>query len=272
MRRTGAVFVVVAALGVVVVTAQQTKPRFEVASVKPQPEPLSFQNMATAGMRVRPGGVFTSSHASLMSLIWFAYDLRTFEVAGAPDWARRELFDISARAGSDVPEAQVKLMVRSLLEDRFKLVAHSEKRELPFVAIVLARPDGQLGPYIRRLEDDCTIATASEVKKQFPPRPEMKGGGTARGACQPLSSMADGLTLLPPQETVYLDKTGLSGKFVWELRAASLSLTPDPASNADPNLPPFREALADQLGLKLESRRGPIDVLVIDSVQRPTEN
>lgn len=92
------------------------------------------------------GGVVNVTKITVLSAVVYAYDLKHYQVVGGPDWIRNDRFTISARAGRSVPDAQIKLMLQSLLEDRFKLVTHAEQRDMPFRALVVARADGRLGP------------------------------------------------------------------------------------------------------------------------------
>src|SRR5688500_11728978 len=125
-----AVWIAAVLLGWTVVAAQ-SKLTFEVASIRPQPAPHSAASAGTAGPRVRPGGTFSSSHITVESLLTFAYDLRwPYQVIGGPDWIRQDMFQMDARAGREVSRDQIKLMVDSLLQDRFKLVFHREQREM----------------------------------------------------------------------------------------------------------------------------------------------
>ena len=103
-----------------ILTAQQPAPRFEVASVK---RTDSRTPSSAPVPRAQPGGRFRADIATVESLVWFAYGVRTDLIVGEPDWARQDRFEISAKADADAPADQIKLMVRSLLEDRFKLVA-----------------------------------------------------------------------------------------------------------------------------------------------------
>ena len=257
----------------VVVVAQPAKPRFEVVSIKPQREPINAATLRGAAPRVMPGGVFNPTRASVLSLLTFAYDLKPYQILGGPDWVRRDVFHIDARAGFDAPADQIKQMVQSLLDDRFKLITHRAQRDMPYSALVVARADGRLGPYLRELPDDCTPEAVAEARKEFPPRPRVDGPVMSI-QCGTMSSLVDGINALstaasPPM----VDGTKLRGKFVIEMRASSM--IPSPVASvaaSDPSLPSFTAALEEQLGLKLEERRGPIDVVVIESVQQPTEN
>ena len=269
-----AIAVVAASSVVIGIAAQSAKPVFELASVRPQREPVNPANLRGAAPRAAPGGVFSATRANVISLLRFAYDLKPHQVVGGPDWVRRDMFQIDARAGFDASAGQIKQMVQSLLEDRFKLVTRWDERTMDYFAVVVARSDGRLGPYLRALPDDCTAAAVAEARKQFPARPDVGGGGLLYFQCVTLSNALDALSPVAMMESAppILDETKLPGKFVMELKASSVipGVVSEPA--ADPSLAPFAVALEEQLGLKLQSRRGPVKVLTIDSVQQPSEN
>ena len=259
---------VVVASVVVALSAQATKPAFEVASVRPQMEPYSSASMRTAGPRVHPGGVFNSSHVTVESLLAFAHDLMPYAIIGGPDWMRQEMFQIDARAGRDASRDEVKLMVGSLLEDRFKLIARREQREMGVEALVLAHPDGRLGPSLRRV-DDC-VAARREMATQSP---TLTVEASSMSACSAgLSGLARTLSLDLYLGKPVIDATGLKGSFYYTVYSRNVMLEPSAAAANDPKYPSLTVALNEQLGVKLESRRVPFEVLVIDSVQRPTEN
>ena len=270
MVRTGGVWALLVIIGVCSVAARQSKPAFEIASVRRQLEPRPLRALGTG---VKPGGVFNLTHATVQSLAMFAYDLKPHQIVGSPEWTRRDNFHIDARAGFDASADQVKQMVRSLLETRFKLVARREQRVMQYLAMVVARSDGRLGPYLRKLPDDCSPAMAADARKQFPPRPSTEGPLTY-GQCMTVSGMVDLLSALATMSASVpiVDETGLSGKFVYELRAESMIPGAVASGSSDPSLPSFTVALEEQLGLKLESQRAEVPVLVIDSVERPSEN
>jgi len=247
--------------------AAQEKPRFEVASVKRTESPA----FSTAPIpRAFPGGRFRADFTTVTGLLWFAYGVRQDFIAGGPEWVRRDTFEISATAATDAAADQIRLMVQSLLADRFKLVTHIEPREMRFLALVRARSDGQPGPDLVRI-DECSAAAVNELRQKFPDRyPTPRGGVTSGCSSTGLGNLADLLTLAG---TPVIDATGFTDSFYYSLRSgfspASALLG---ATRSDPNLPELSTALEEQLGLKLESRRGPRDVLVIDSVEQPTEN
>ena len=229
--------------GVVTLSAQTPRPTFEVASVRkhdstqPLSLPGSFPN-------VRRGGVFSPTNITVSKLVLFAYDLMEFQMVGGPDWIGEDLFAINARAGGEAPTEQIRLMVRSLLEDRFRLVARMEQREMKFLALRFARSDRSLGPYLQRLPDDCNAASAREAATKLPRRNDStRGGANVTGRCSQIN-----LANVAAREmgTPVLDQTGLTGK--WNL---DLSFAPGArATDVNANLASFPVALEEQLGLK----------------------
>ena len=167
-------------------------------------------------------------------------------------------------------------MVQSLLEDRFKLIVREEPRQISLFALVPARADGLLGPNMQKTDDYGN----RETRPALPPQP---AGATLSSGCGTMSSVA----LLATRwiRGPVIDRTGITGTFRFFMHISSedspvfdaLPGLPALARSGerpvgDPNLPSFRDALRDQLGLRVESVRGPLDVLVIESVQQPTEN
>jgi uncharacterized protein (TIGR03435 family) len=256
---------------------------FEVASVKPTRSgaPLPF---------VRSPGRFTA-RAPLSVLIQNAYQLlQDGQLIGGPGWLTSDRFDIVATASGSPSPDQISAMLRALLADRFKLVVHTETRELPIYALVLARDDRRLGARIRPAAADCPGPRGgADGPTPAPSRPGGRtpcgmrfGRGNVAAEGIPLALVADRLASLVGR--VVVDKTELEGNFDLDLdwtpdnwRMAQLppdasQLPPDapqiPA--VDPNGPSLFTALQEQLGLKLEPTRGAVDVLVIDSVSQPT--
>ena len=258
-----------------ILTAQQPVPRFEVASVKPaESRPLSATSVLRVMPRVLPGGRFDAGLATVEDLLWFAYDLRQHRIVGGPSWVRqdgfeiRDRFEISAKAANDAPADQIRLMVRSLLEDRFKLVTHMERREMQVLALVRARHDGPLGPGLIPM-DECSPAIVNTLRRDSPEKYPTPGGGLLSGcSSKGLGDLAALLTI--GQGTPVIDATGLTDSFYYAIRSQSAAL--GRAANTGSDLPALSTALAEQLGLRLQSRKGPVDVLVIDSVERPTPN
>jgi uncharacterized protein (TIGR03435 family) len=274
MRR---ILLVAAAL---LATAQTPRPAFDAASVKLNTAHQGIVRVATFPTRL------SAVNANLRLLLRYAYNLPDFRMIGGPDWMDTERFDIEGSAGATVAFDDIRAMTRTMLEDRFKLRAHLESRDQPIMLLTVARRDGKLGDQIKPSSDECLPIVPP---KGFPPPPPPPPGGAPRegpgcpsllgaGAVSGRKLSIDRLitTLSPYVNRVIVDRTNLSGVFDLELRwlpdmlpfAAGAGLPPPPI--ADPDAPPLFTAIQEQLGLKLESARGPVDVLVIDGVEKPT--
>jgi uncharacterized protein (TIGR03435 family) len=268
-------------------------PTFEVASVKP-----NRSGERGRLFRFPPGGQFTATNMQLRDLIRFAYGLQEFQISGGPNWVDSDHFDIVAKAeGNPAPE-QVRLMMRALLAERFKLTVHNELKELPIYALVVANRDGKLGSQLQRSGADCvpmrpppggTLPPLPSAAAG-PPRPPDPNGPPRCGAMfgparitareMTMTQLANGLTMLVRR--VVIDRTGLSGGFDLDVDFTPDQMPPagqaqvppgaPPLPSIDPNGPSIFTALQEQLGLKLDPRRGPVDVLVIDRVEHPTED
>jgi uncharacterized protein (TIGR03435 family) len=264
-RLLGAVGIVAVAGAIAVTLAAQApaSPAFEAASVK-------RNTTRRGGTSVQPGGRFVATGTPLEQLILFAFDITPVQLVGAPDWASTEWFDVNATAGHDARTDEVRLMLQSFLEDRFHLALRKEQREMPIHEIVLARGDGRIGQRLVQVssEDECRTAPP-----KLPQRPATGVGTATAGGCGPISQLSR--AVFQAVQTAVVDKTGLTGTWYWNMYfdASMLVGTPDSQRvNPDPNLPSFPTALEEQLGLKLRSTRGPVDVLVIDRVEHPTDD
>ena len=268
LRMTTTLLVILGAVHAIEATLPaQTRPAFEVASVRKVEVP---ERVFPRPMTL-PGGVFNPGNITVAGLILYAFDIQDFQMAGGPDWIRDQFFNVNARAGREVPADQVRLMVQSLLADRFGLVMHREARDMRYLALVTARSDGSVGPYLLRRGEDCDAAKSAEARKALPPRERPTSGPMALGACTAMSDFARLLSGVRKTPTV--DKTGLSGRWTYEMFYTPDPLTGSPqAGPPDSGLPSLETALTEQLGLELTPERGPIEVLVVDSVQQPTEN
>jgi uncharacterized protein (TIGR03435 family) len=246
------------------------KPSFEVASVK-----LNKSGEPGMSMQTQPGGRFIATNIPLGMLIRNAYELQESQLAGLPDWAASERFDITAKAEQDIAPTTQKpsrhqLMLQSLLEERFNFKAHIETRDLPGYALVVARPDGKLGPQMKQSDVDCAALAAARRAGGPPPplasgerRPcSMRmGRGTLTAGSMTMANLAG--TLSSAVQRAVVDRTGLTGGF-------DLDLTYSTEQSADTTSPSLFTAVQEQLGLKLDSVRLPTDVLVVDSIERPT--
>jgi uncharacterized protein (TIGR03435 family) len=218
-----------------------------------------------------------------------ALPLLDSQVIGGPDWLDTDKFDVVATtpaATQPTPPPQSRQMALRLLLERFKLKAHWETRELPVYVLTKARADGTLGSGLTPTSDaECEKAraagsppmpAAAPPGQPQPPMPPPNCGGiqfgpgqlTARGA--PMELFVQTLTSVPVVTGIdrpVIDRTGIQGNYGFALKFA-----PAGAANADPERPELVTALREQLGLKLEGTRAPVDVLVIDSVEKPTPN
>jgi bla regulator protein blaR1 len=262
---------------------------FEAASVKPN----QSRNCERDGDLA--GGRFAMTCATLRELITFAYPRQDgrlrfeIEIAGGPSWMNADRFDVIGKApdglglGVDAGNTaagaatsaeltsirRIRTMAQALLADRFRLAVHNELRDLPVYDLQVDRNDGRLGPQLKKVDVDCVSERGSNVPC---------GGFTT---IAPGHIVAHAVTLplfaqylqLPASRTV-LDRTGLQGTFDLELQ-----YTPDRLQIRGPETPATDPAgvsvftaVREQLGLKLESTKAPVDVLVIDKAEKPTRD
>jgi uncharacterized protein (TIGR03435 family) len=257
------------------------KPSFEAASIKP-----NKSGSPLLGILPQPGGRFTATNVSLGLLIRNAYQLPIFRMSGGPDWIESDRFDVVATAGYDAPQAELRLMVQTLLAERFKLNAHTEAREQPVYELVMARGDGRLGPNLRRSEVDCAGADwPSSFPESVTPRCGFIGSApdveiwSGRSRFELRGTSVEGFArfLQGAVRRYVFDRTGLDGYFNGEFDfTVEMGPPPPPRGIQDPydrpSFPTIFTVLPEQLGLKLESTRGPVDVLVIDHAERPTQD
>jgi uncharacterized protein (TIGR03435 family) len=276
--------VVLAAVAVVAVTTPilaQSKPRFDVASVKPTAGGqvrVGDKIWTTAGLNFKPGGAFEAVNVTLGSIIRFAYGLRDFQTVGAPEWVDTERFDIQARGPQGAPDSDNPLRLQSLLAERFALNVHRETRDRPSYALVLARADGSLGPRLRRSQ----VPSASGLGNGQCAPPGPPGPFNLRLCGVTMAQLADRYLQMYMDRTV-IDRSGLAGGFDLVLHfenrmipgvglGGGLPPSPQAAEPPAPDAVSIFTALEEQLGLKLEPQTGPAEVLVIDHVERPTAN
>jgi uncharacterized protein (TIGR03435 family) len=272
---------------------QAAQPQFEVASIKP-----SDPNDRRMMFRMTPGGGINLHGVTLKTLVQQAYDVREFQIAGGPGWISADKYDITAKpenASGEAPsdplqlsdeqrktlQEQTRLRTQALLADRFQLKIHRETKELPVYALVVAKN----GPTLKE-NSGANEGLGRGLMRMSPGHLVAQQAGLAF-LVQNLAQML-GRTVL--------DQTDLKGTYDFELNFAaepgrggvfggpgvgdgapppppgagpSLIKEPPPA---DPNGPTIFTALQEQLGLKLESKKGPVDIIVIDRVEKPSEN
>jgi len=281
------------------------KTTFDVASVKLSKGPFVSPNFpVNAGEAYRPTGGSFRADFPLWTYIQFAYKIAPAEdqsreiLAHLPKWVTTDRYRIDARGPTDATKDQMRLMIRSLLAERFQLSAHFEVKEAAVFNLALAK-SGTLGPKLRPHAEGptCDAAAlsaptparvirgdAAAGPENFPPMCDSfaiirKSGGALMLAGYRNATMdmlAASLAGFVGQGRPVIDKTGLSGRFDFTMEWAPETSSAPPSDG--PTMPPERlgptplQALRDQLGLKLEAARGPVRILVIDRVERPSEN
>lgn len=275
---------------------------FEVASIKPSE---AEANMIRIG--ASPGGRWTASGITLRILIQQAYDMRDYQISGTPGWASTDRYDIVAKAENPNPtREQIREMLRSLLAERFKMKAHLETKELPIYALVVGKGGHKLKlseiqpvkegapPDAPKTTGHMTGGAGAGVSAG-----SGAGGGVSAGTADSVKRGAQmmrmgrgqlnaqgvaiaGLVGMLAQQLgrPVIDKTDLKGNYDFDLE-----WTPDETHRmigpgtgteapmpADPSGPSIFTAVQEQLGLKLEAQKGPVDTLVIESVEKPSGN
>jgi uncharacterized protein (TIGR03435 family) len=257
------------------------KLEFEVATVKPAVLPTG------PSPRVGPGTADPSrvnyAYASMKNLLMAAYDMKINQITG-PAWIDSNRYDIMATVPPGATKEQVKVMLQNLLADRFKLVVHRETREMPLYELVVARGGSKMKPYVvdpnaPKFEPGKLVFDKAGVPIPPPGSLMMSmGSGRRRIAASKQSISKLTTTLAVEVQRPVIDKTGLDGEYDYSLEflpegpnAYPPGQAPPPPSNADP--PTILVAVQEQLGLKLEPKKGPVEMLVVDSGEKtPTEN
>ncbi len=269
-------------------------PAFEVATVKP-----NNSGDGRVMMQNQPGR-YVATNVTLRLLIRNAYQLQDFQITGGPGWMASDHFDINAKVPDEframAPPAPgagpgpLQLMIRALLTERFKLAIHNETKDAPIYALILARADGKLGPGLKKSSVDCAALFAAGRARggAMPPPPQpgermqcgMRiGPGNLMGGGALMPQFANTLGMFAGR--IVVDRTGLEGPY-----DVDLTWTPDqmprPAGDGpppqingvaiDPNGPSLFTAVQEQLGLKLDSQRGPVEMIVVDRAEKPVEN
>ena len=260
---------VVAFLTAIAAGHAQEHPRWEVGSIKRNTSNSGVANWSTRGEKL------LAMNVSALTLLQDAFPYESYRMLNVPGWASSERYDVTAVASGPVDQGQQRRMMQMLLADHFHLVTHTEIRQLDTYSLVLARADGQLGPQIERWDADCEALRKAGQLPESPPfttfealavlRPcqTAQGAGLYSAGGQPLATLAR--VLGGELGALVMDRTGLKGNFNILLR-----WNRDPSrTDLDAKFPSLMTALQEQLGLKLESRREPVEVLVIDRLERP---
>jgi uncharacterized protein (TIGR03435 family) len=265
-----------AACAVMLSAQTSPKPEFDVASIKPN---IAAQR-GGASNTFLSGGRYVGTIVSLRRLIGVAYQpLLSQQIVGGPAWINTELYDVTAKAEGNPTADTLRLMLQSLLADRFKLRTHIEKRDSPVFALGLARSDGKLGSQLTPGTVDCSAHRGDAPPPDAtPPPPAMPECGFRVSVSVPqpqpdgtrppshFAMIAKGVTMeqltkelstIGPVGRIVLDRTGLAGGFDVNLTFETDSIF---------------TSIREQLGLKLDSTTAPVDFLVIDAAEHPSQN
>ncbi len=290
-----AAFTVPVVIGMINAPAIEAEPpaatRFDVASVKPTSQ-QGPDIQGNGNVRILPGGHLLAEKVLLRYFIQSAYELKPFQISGGPAWINSAHYDIDAKAEGNPNRSQMHLMMRVLLEDRFKLKLHHETKQLPVYEVIVAKG----GPKLPQSKEGGCIAPDPNGGP-LPPAPGQpipcgrilmmmsSAGAQMRGAKVSMADLVGILSNVLGRTVV--DKSGFQGTF-----DVHLEFTPDetlgglptpppaplPAGDSVRSAPPpdshgnIFAAMQEQLGLKLKSAKGPAHMLVIDSVERPSAN
>jgi uncharacterized protein (TIGR03435 family) len=246
--------------------APQDLPAFEVASVKPS-SPQSIR-MFDGGPGSHDPGMISWSRATLNDLLYYAYGLQDSEQISGPEWLANEPYDIAAKIPTATTKAQFQTMLQGLLAERFKVELHHQTRDFPVYYLVIAKNV----PKLKEPNSDTDREGFPHIPAGRPGISMNFSGGRARLTARQrlLSDLAQILRV--PAGRQVLDQTGLTGEYDFTLEFSLREMTGQPSTDAD-SVPSLFDALPQQLGLKLEDRKAPFDVLVIDHAERvPTGN
>jgi uncharacterized protein (TIGR03435 family) len=262
-------------LGLLDAAAQSSstlRPQFDVVSIKRTPE-ITGPGIDFSAM---PGGRLHVRNNPVMNLIGNAYDFPQYRITGGPEWLRTDRYEIEAKADGAPTRSQMMVMVQTLLEDRFKLRVHRETREGQVYVLSVAKGGLKLAP---SKDDGCVHRSPGTVLPATETRPNcgnnwlrQRGPNLAWTATRIDMGAVAGALAIVMRRTV-LDKTGAAGFF--DINVELPPLQPEVGvsdlSPVDTGVSVFT-VLREQLGLSLESERGPVEYLVIDAVERPSEN
>ena len=246
--------------------AQIARKQFDVATIKP-----SAVDNGDFAFRALPGGTLSCTGVTLKMLIMEAYEVKAFQISGGPSWVGSARWDLEAKVEGvqgRLPPDQERLMLRALLEDRFQLKVLSETKEMPVFALVVAAAGSKLTPH---------VGEAIPMGQRFRlglGLYSVKQGNIARLVAE----------LTRQLWRPVIDKTDLKGEYDFTLEwtpqpgqggPESLGLPPQPLESAppvNPDGPSIFSALQEQLGLRLESQKGPVEIIVIEHVEKPSDN
>jgi uncharacterized protein (TIGR03435 family) len=247
--------------------ASAAGPSFDVVSIKRNTDPDGprFFNAPSPGR-------LSLINQTARQIISSSYQIQDYQIIGGPEWLRTDRFDIEATAEGGPTAPQMLVMVRTLLADRFELKMHAEQRELPVFRLMHARADRRPGPQLKASQ--CRPAGATPDDSQGVVCGNQVGRNVMALRGNTMRGLANQLGRLAIVGRPVIDATGLTDTFDIQLTWASEPVAAGDSAipAAQPDATSIFTALQEQLGLKLEPSRGPVDVIVIDSVQPPSEN
>ena len=276
MLKTGSAVTVLLLISAALFAQADTRAEFDVVSIK-RHDPNDF----SGAIRTFPDGTFTMTGMAIASIISSASPTPTRDVEGLPRWAQTERYDVTVKPPAHSTRDQIGQMWRAMFADRMKLSSHVEEREQNTFALVLARSDGRLGPNLKPSTLDCGSPTPGTPPPPPPPpasSPDdyktrcggMFGPGVIVSGSTTMDRLVFSLKGLAGGEVV--DRTGLTGGYAVELRFTPALSGARTDAVAPDDTPEFLTALREQLGLKLVPQKSKVPVLVVDHVERPSEN
>jgi uncharacterized protein (TIGR03435 family) len=230
-----------------VVKAQETAATFDAVSIKPN----TSGDLRGADVLYFPVGRAVGTKVTARRIVLQAYQLTDGQLSGGPDWFDSDRFDLEAKTGKPASVPQLRQMLQSTLADRFKLVVRHEVKVMPVYLLTV----GKNGPKSKLLE----LKPGETAPRLAPPPPGVVGNLVYRGNMQSFAETT--LSLGDPSRLIgrpVLDKTGLKGEYLFAV----------PWAEGED----FMTAVEDQLGLKFESQKAPIDTVIVEHIEKPSEN
>src|SRR5579863_10277682 len=235
------------------ISCQAQSPAFEVASVR--------LNQAAGGRIRRDPGRLDITGMTLRAMLRYAYDVRDIQISGGPAWLDSDHWDIAATAGREVTDDERKKMLQALLRERFKMTIHRESKELPVYALVVAKNGSKLKPNTEGNQERVMLNAKA-------------GLFTMMGEDVTAPKIAE--VLFGQVKRIVIDRTGIEGSFDFKLEwvpdAANMPSINGAKMEPSVEGPSIFTAVQEQLGLKLEATKGPVEILVIDRAEKATEN
>jgi len=275
------------ALACLAAQGQTPKPAFEVASIKPAIPlgPLGRRFIISGGPGTRDPGLYRCQNCSLYQIVMDAYGIKLPTKFSGPDWLQSVRFDISAKVPEGATEEAFHVMLQNLLVERFKLAVHREKKEMPVYELSVAKNGPKFKESVPKDAPKDDAPSDKMMKRDSEGYPILAPGVTMavipgharlRSENQTMEWLADMLSS-PMGGGPVVDVTGLKGKYdfalSWTFEERSAASGGTSAAAPDPTGPSLLTALQSQLGLKLEEKKRPVEVLVVDHIEKaPTEN